>query len=73
MNHLRRHGCAATLHHKPKASAKIADTILNTALETGAEMVVMGAYEHAKFAEDLFGGVTHSILANAKIPLLLAH
>jgi len=41
--------------------------------DEGAGMLVMGAYEHAKLAEDLFGGVTNTVLKKTKIPVLLSH
>ena len=39
----------------------------------GAGILVMGAYEHSKFSEDLLGGVTRDILENADLPLLMSH
>jgi len=35
--------------------------------------LAMGAYEHAKLAEDLFGGVTNTVLKKSKVPVLLSH
>lgn len=51
----------------------IAQTILDGAAEHGAELLIMGAYEHSKFREDLFGGVTHDVMARSNIPVFLAH
>jgi len=39
----------------------------------GYDLVVMGADEHAKLAEDLFGGVTNTVLKKGEIPVLLSH
>ncbi|MCF6271672.1 MAG: universal stress protein [Rhodobacteraceae bacterium] len=71
LTHLERHGFVA----KPiiLKTRKIAKAILRTAKEIGADMLVMGAYEHAKLAEDLFGGVTKTVLKKSRIPVLLSH
>lgn len=71
MAHLERHGFAAKLI--TAKGKKIAKTILAAAEKENIGMLVMGAYEHAKLAEDLFGGVTNSVLKKAKIPVLLSH
>ncbi len=71
ITHLERHGFEATL--VTKKARKIAKAILTAANDEGAGMLAMGAYEHAKLAEDLFGGVTNTVLKKAKIPVLLSH
>lgn len=71
MAHLERHGFAAKLI--TRKAKKIAKLILATAEEEKAGMLVMGAYEHAKLAEDLFGGVTNTVLKKTPVPVLLSH
>lgn len=73
MAHLERHGIQADLVHKKRKGGKISKIILETVKEADAGMLVMGAYEHSKIAEDLFGGVTNRILNHAKVPVLMAH
>jgi len=73
LTHLQRHGVSAELITRPKRMTRIGDIILETAAEIGAGLVVMGAYEHSKFAEDLFGGATNRVMARASIPILMAH
>ncbi len=68
---LERHGFKAKLVRKK--ARKIAKTILATAKEQEVGILAMGAYEHAKLAEDLFGGVTNTVLKKAKMPVLLSH
>ena len=41
--------------------------------ELGADMLVMGAYQHSPLREFLFGGVTRHMLAHADLPMLLRH
>jgi len=71
LTHLQRHGYAAEF--ASKKTRKIAKAILATAKSHGVGIVAMGAYEHAKLAEDLFGGVTNTVLKKAKVPVLLSH
>jgi len=71
MTHLARHGFEAELHCEK--TRKIAKAILSTAKERDVGILAMGAYEHAKLAEDLFGGVTNTVLKKAKVPVLLSH
>ena len=33
----------------------------------------MGAYNHAKLREDLFGGVTRHVLQHLNTPVMMAH
>ncbi len=69
--HLERHGFKVEV--LTRNTKKIGKAILKTAKEENIGMVVMGAYEHAKLAQDLFGGVTNTVLKKAEIPVLLSH
>jgi nucleotide-binding universal stress UspA family protein len=51
----------------------IGATILGYCGETDPDVLVMGAYGHARLREELFGGVTRHILENANVPVLMAH
>ena len=50
-----------------------ADAIAAQAEEMKADLVVMGAYGHARLREIILGGVTRDLLKRAPAPLLLAH
>lgn len=69
---LERRGVDANVLMK-QVKLSIANTILETADEIKSQLIVMGAYEHSKFAQDIFGGVTQSVIKEAKIPVLLSH
>ncbi len=69
---LGRHGIAARRMIRPPSRGTSA-TILAAATEAGADLLVMGAYEHSKFAEDLLGGVTQDMLTRANLPVLMSH
>lgn len=49
------------------------DAILGQAADMNADMIVMGAYGHARLREIILGGVTRDLLKQSPIPLLLAH
>jgi len=70
---LERHGVHAVSLHMPRDRRGVARTIDEAAQKVGAELLVMGAFEHSKFSQDLFGGVTHEILKSARIPVLMSH
>ncbi|MGY6412405.1 MAG: universal stress protein [Alkalilacustris sp.] len=69
---LQRHGFDVAREHR-QGGRRIDRVLLETALGLGADMLVMGAYEHSKFSEDLWGGVTRDILAEAKLPVMMSH
>jgi len=58
----------------PKASSVgTGSAILNLAAVDKADLLVMGAWGHSRAREYLFGGVTRSMLAEARLPLLVSH
>lgn len=67
------HGVEADVTTVPPRSRGIGRTILDACDRLGAGLLIMGAYEHSKFSEDLLGGVTRDILENARLPVLMAH
>lgn len=73
MTLLERHGIVAEHVTRPAGKEGIGRTILDTCSEVGAGLLIMGAYEHSKFAEDLLGGVTRDILDMSRVPVLLSH
>lgn len=72
IQNLTRHGIDAEHKQLPK-SGGIGSTILNATKEIGADLIVMGAYEHSKFAHDVFGGVTTDVLKSTEVPVLMSH
>ncbi len=49
------------------------DAILGQAAEMNADLIVMGAYGHARLREIILGGVTRDLLKQSTLPLFLAH
>ena len=73
MEHLSRHGLEASLGVQAPGKLSTSDIILNTCAERDAGLLVMGAYEHSRFAEMLLGGVTRDVVARTHIPVLMSH
>jgi nucleotide-binding universal stress UspA family protein len=71
----RRFGTKRQLAHLDMSAAivRYATHELGDAERTAADLVVVGAYSHARTAEMIFGGVTRSLLRDAAVPLLIAH
>ncbi|HRO16049.1 MAG TPA: universal stress protein [Paracoccus sp. (in: a-proteobacteria)] len=67
------HGVEADLAVRAPGPGGIGRTILQACRELGAGLLIMGAYEHSKFSEDLLGGVTRDILEHAELPVLMSH
>jgi nucleotide-binding universal stress UspA family protein len=51
----------------------VADVLLRHVRDTGAGLVVMGAYGHSRFREAIIGGATRHMLEQTEVPVLLAH
>ena len=51
----------------------IADAMLSRATDLGADLIVMGAYGHARWAQRVLGGATRGMLASMTVPVLMSH
>ena len=52
---------------------RLGEEIRAHALAAGGDLLMMGAYTHARFVEWLFGGPTRDLLAHATLPILTCH
>lgn len=69
---LTRHGAKAQVSVLAKTMPRISEVLNRHARETGATMLVMGAYGHSRFREAILGGATRNMLENAEIPVFMA-
>lgn len=69
---LTRHGAKVDIAVLARTQPKISDILNRRATETGADLLVMGAYGHSRFREAILGGATRDILEEAKVPVFLA-
>jgi nucleotide-binding universal stress UspA family protein len=66
------HGFAVRGEQLPSGADGVAATLVAAARER-ADLMVIGGYGHARLREWVFGGVTQAVLAEAPLPVLLAH
>lgn len=70
---LARHGVNVEVSILPRTVSKISDILNRHITETGADLVVMGAYGHSRFRERILGGATRNTLETILVPVLMAH
>lgn len=51
----------------------IAQALESRALSMQADLIVMGAYGHSRWAERVLGGATRGLLQSMKVPVLMSH
>ena len=71
--HLARHGVKVVAERVSADDVPIADLILNHITDEGIDLVVMGAYGHARIRELWLGGVTRRLMRNMTAPVLFSH
>ena len=57
----------------PAIAAATGEAILDHAAKLGCDLLVKGAYTQSRLRQMMFGGATRHILANANLPVLMAH
>ncbi|MDW3223865.1 MAG: universal stress protein [Paracoccaceae bacterium] len=70
---LSHHGCRVTVSQFPSGGRPISDCIQDHAKEAGADLVVMGAYGHARMIQAVMGGTTRSMIEQTALPVFFAH
>lgn len=73
LRHLAHHDLPVSAAHEVATDLDVADILLNRAAESGADLLVMGAYGHSRLREFVLGGATRSILRQMTLPVLMAH
>ncbi|HEV2675366.1 MAG TPA: universal stress protein [Aliidongia sp.] len=71
--HLARHGIRVEIDQSTAPDMKVADVLLSHASDRGSDLIVMGAYGHARMRETILGGVTRSMLEQMTVPVLMSH
>ncbi len=71
--YLARHGVRAEVHNLDGLGRPAEKALCDEALAFDADALVIGAYGHSPAQEFIFGGVTRALLAEAPVPLLMAH
>ncbi|HEY7296545.1 MAG TPA: universal stress protein [Xanthobacteraceae bacterium] len=70
---LGRHGIEAAATTISPGTKSTGETILDHAKALGCDLLVKGAYTQSRLRQIIFGGATRHILANAELPVWMAH
>ncbi len=71
--YLARHDLDTSVAHVIAEDMKVGDMILSRAADSGADLIVMGAYGHSRLREMILGGATRHILKHMTMPVLMSH
>jgi len=71
--YLARHDGRAEVKTFRSRATEVAEGLLATATEGGADVLVIGAYGHSRRRELLMGGVTQHIIEHTRLPVLMIH
>jgi len=71
--YMARHGCKVTLKRLTASGISEADCLLSHLADYSADLLVMGAYAHARLRQLVLGGVTQKILGQMTTPVLMSH
>lgn len=70
--YLARHGVRVDVVRQA-SDGDVGEAVLALADSVDADLLVMGAYGHARYREILLGGVTRTVLNTMTVPVLMAH
>lgn len=70
---LARHGIDVTISRLASAGRPVGEILTNHVVDTGSDLLVMGAYGHSRFREFVLGGATRTVLRAVPVPVLMAH
>jgi nucleotide-binding universal stress UspA family protein len=71
--HLARHGLRITVRNEDSLGKPVGQRLSESATAFDADLIVMGAYRHAKLAQRLMGGPSHFLIAESPVPVFLSH
>jgi nucleotide-binding universal stress UspA family protein len=70
--YLSRHDVSARVSEQPSGGIDIGSAILSRAADTGADLIVMGAYSHSRARELILGGATRELFKSMTVPTLMS-
>jgi len=70
--HLECHGIKTKIICQTFQDANTDTVILNYLSDAGADLLIMGAYNHSRLREKAFGGVTNTVLLQMTTPVLMS-
>jgi nucleotide-binding universal stress UspA family protein len=70
---LARHGIKAVIEPMATGGRDAGEALIEKVADSGADLLVMGAYGHARFTELILGGATRTVLEKMKCPIFFSH
>jgi nucleotide-binding universal stress UspA family protein len=70
---LARHGVECEAAETVRPCSNVGRTLLASAQDFGADLLVMGCYGHSRLREFVLGGASEHVLKNMTIPVLMSH
>jgi nucleotide-binding universal stress UspA family protein len=70
---LARHGVKCEAAEAVRPYANVGRTLLSSARDFGADLLVMGCYGHSRLREFVLGGASEHVLKSMTIPVLMSH
>jgi nucleotide-binding universal stress UspA family protein len=67
------HGVTAMEKRVEPGARPLGEIVLGTALQCGADLLVLGGYAQSRLKQTLFGSVTRHVVSHARLPLFLVH
>jgi len=71
--YLQRNGIAVKPMTVPLENRNTGEAVLKACKTNGCDLLIKGAYTQSRLRQMIFGGATSHILANAELPVLMAH
>jgi nucleotide-binding universal stress UspA family protein len=70
--HLARHGAHVVVEQITSNGSPTAELILGYAVRSASDLLVVGAYSHARLPQLLLGGATRTLLTQMPVPVLIS-
>jgi nucleotide-binding universal stress UspA family protein len=70
---LRSHGLNVTSQHVKPGTRSAGQTIVDTAIAGGADLIVKGAYTQSRLRQMIFGGMTRHLILHSPLPVLFSY
>jgi nucleotide-binding universal stress UspA family protein len=70
---LRSHGLNVTSQHVKPGTRTAGQTIIDTAIAGGCDLIVKGAYTQSRLRQMIFGGMTRHLILHSPMPVLFSY
>ncbi|MBX5084942.1 universal stress protein [Rhizobium lentis] len=71
--YLARHGVKVQVDRIAGGGRQADEVLRQHAVDVSADLIVMGAYNHPRWRQTIFGGVTRNMIEESRMPVFMAH